>query len=55
MVAGRALKANMTTLGPLVLPYSEQVRGHWGEPRGCRTVGHCSRAANLPAVCLRPC
>jgi hypothetical protein len=26
-VAGEALKVNITTLGPLVLPFSEQVRG----------------------------
>lgn len=60
-VAGRALRANMTTLGPLVLPLSEKLlfAGGWQLPPSCpmaALAGRCTRPspAHLTKVALPP-
>eukprot|EP00877_Chromochloris_zofingiensis_P008259 jgi/Chrzof1/3687/Cz13g05060.t1_LCKAS4[v5.2] len=53
-VAGRALKTNMTTLGPLVLPYSEQLIFAANMVVRKLTAGNKAIRAQLPATWLTP-
>ena len=53
-IAGHALKANITTLGPLVLPISEQLIffGNLVARKVCDDCGNDGRVATLWVLCV---